>query len=328
MKNRIILAMIAGSLTTMGCKQTENTRHSGRSKGQDATAETPTSWTPPSSTAPSTPPAEEPTETGKDSFGVLQIYKTRTDGTPTWEIGVGNWQDRLDDRADTVDTPDGVGIKIGGKARINVKAHPDSDGEKGKDHMKVIEQGYMDRPEDWRNFEVTAKTSDANFDGDDFTIYGRGGRHTNPQPYCPGFAYKGSIGNEGKSRFAKEQAHVDYDHTDYESTGVKVAGNEIYHKFVVYNLGENNTPPVVVEWWVSEDDGKSFKKINEAVDNDDWGEGNGEVCNRPRKKAMTGGGPVVTFRTDEGGAILTHASVRDIVPPKEKYEVGDVVKAP
>lgn len=270
-------------------------------------------------------PEDQNPTAGVDSFGITQLYPTDTKATPTWEIGIGDWEDRLDDRANIKTTKDGPGIEMSGKERINVKAHESSgDGSKGKDHGDAIERGYMDRPDDWKNFEATVKLTDADFADDDFTMYGRGGRHTSSND-CRGFAYKGSVDNDGKVRFAKEQLHVDYDYYDRKSSGFKIKGQTTYHKFVVYNQGEGNKAPVVVEWWISAD-GKTFKKVQEAVDNNDWDGGeSGSVCGRPRKAAMTGGGPLFTFRTDKGEGLLTKASVRSIVPPKTRYKIGDTV---
>lgn len=261
---------------------------------------------------------------GKDSFGIVHLYPTDVRATTTWELGVGNYQDRLDDRADVINTDDGPGIKMSGKERINVKADKDSgDGSKGTNHGDVIKRGYMDKPEDWKNFEATVKLTDADFDDDDFTMYGRGGRHTGSND-CRGFAYKGSVDNKGEVRFAKEQMHVDYDYKSRRSSGIKIEGETTLHKFCCFNMGPNNTAPIVLEWWISDDDGKTFKKVQEAIDDNDWGD-SGKVCNRDRKAAMTGGGPLFTFRTDKGKGLLTKCSVRSIVAPVAKYSIGDVI---
>jgi hypothetical protein len=316
----LVLSLFVGVILSCKHQVTDNRKNFKGRTTQDAGGGDANGSHIPGSTEPGT---TQSGSSGQDSFGITHIYATDSAATPTWEIGVGSWEERLDDRADIEETGDGPGIKMSGKARINVKAHKDSnDGSDGKDHGKVIERGYMDRPDDWKNFEATVKLTDADFDDDDFTMYGRGGRHTGDDD-CRGFAYKGSVGNDGDSRFAKEQMHVDYDHTDYKKTDFEIKGQTTYHKFVVYNEGPNNTAPVVVEWWISKD-GKSFTKVNEAIDSNDWG-GDGEVCNRERSAAMTGGGPLFTFRTDKGEGLLSQASVRSILPPASRHKVGDVV---
>ena len=185
----------------------------------------------------------------------------------------------------------------------------------------------MQSPNDWKNIEMTGyvKLND-NFDSNEkFQWFNRGGIHytsiePNSQP-CEGVGYKGNLLYSGDVRFAKEQWHVSYEFTEKEAAATadsSIEGKWIGYKYVVYNIEQNNTnngmkTVVKMENWLDKDnDGKDWVKVDEYLDDGEWGH-KGEECGGEPDQIITWGGPVATFRWDDARDVdFKNLSVREI----------------
>lgn len=84
------------------------------------------------------------------------------------------------------------------------------------DHSKLAEKGYMQSQRDQKNIEMTGYIKLNKFDIDkdkgEFQWYNRGRLYDNIE--SEGVGYKGNLFFDGKTRFAKEQWHINYDFVD------------------------------------------------------------------------------------------------------------------
>lgn len=252
-----------------------------------------------------------------DSFGISQIYPSKTNGQQ-WELG---------DDAENDDRFDTKGDNIGGNAEdgfyttesdfrysvLTTKGYKSPD---TTDHAEWIERGYISYPEDWRNIEFTGEFK---YDGDDdFSLYCRSGRHTG-DGNCEGTKYSVALNPDGDARFSKETWHNNgYDFTDWESTGLGNIDNEwVRIKFCVYDLGTYSGSPatdhVALELWTDPDLNNSWKKAVSFIDTgENWGEG-GEKCGTTERATFLFGGPFATLRGDSVNRLsFRKMSVREI----------------
>jgi hypothetical protein len=201
------------------------------------------------------------------------------------------------------------------------------------DHTELEDKGYMQSPNDWKNIEMTGyvKLNDDFDSNEKFQWFNRGGIHytstePNSQP-CEGVGYKGNLFYSGHVRFAKEQWHVSYEFTEKKEndeeeavTDSSIEGKWIGYKYVVYNIEQNNNngkTVVKMENWLDMDnDGKDWIKVDEYLDDGEWGD-NGEECGGAPDQIITWGGPVATFRWDNArDGDFKNLSVREIEVPK------------
>ena len=93
----------------------------------------------------------------------------------------------------------------------------------------------MQLPSDWNNFEMTGYVKLNQGTNDDFTWYGRGGKHNNSNIGCEGSSYKGVLEFDGGNRLAKERYHVQYAFTSLIFNTPPLLDNWIGFKYVVYD---------------------------------------------------------------------------------------------
>jgi len=187
------------------------------------------------------------------------------------------------------------------------------------DHSEIASNGYMLRPNDWRNFEMTqyVKVNTSPSD-DNFSPNGRGGRHTGdgPPEGCEGSSMKGDVFFSGKVRFAKEQWHVSYVFTSLKTPTTSIEDKWIGIKFIVYNFVQNNKVVVKTELWLDTHNSGNFVKVDESVDSGGWGT-EGTECGGAPDQIITWGGPITTFRWDTATDVdFKNLSVREIVSPQ------------
>ncbi|MCC2648433.1 MAG: type domain protein [Nitrososphaeraceae archaeon] len=196
------------------------------------------------------------------------------------------------------------------------------------DHTELEDKGYMQSPNDWKNIEMTGyvKLNDDFDSNEKFQWFNRGGIHytstePNSQP-CEGVGYKGNLFYSGHVRFAKEQWHVSYEFTEKKEndeeavTDSSIEGKWIGYKYVVYNIEQNkNNGKTVVKmenWLDMDNDGKDWIKVDEHLDDGEWGD-KGEECGGAPDQIITWGGPVATFRWDNARDVdFKNLSVREI----------------
>lgn len=269
--------------------------------------------------APASP--DQASEQRVDGFGVRMIYPTRAGGE-TWAIGDDpNDDDRFLPQGTLARNTDGSwrfeDDDENDKVRMSVTTsagyHQD---QVVTDHTALAARGYMQSPRDWKNVEITGyvRVIDVSNNGDEITWYARGGKHSNPQPFCEGVAYKGDLKFSGRVRFAKEPWHVEYYFRPGDGVPAtrSIVGRWVGFKTILFNTDADRH--VHLELWV---DAEGDNQWTQALATDDvggWGSGR-VVCNAPEDTPITWGGPLATFRWDNVRRIsFKHLSVREIDP--------------
>ncbi len=143
------------------------------------------------------------------------LYPPDPNGAKVWELRIGDWSKRVGRSGHVRGSGKDTRMRFSGQARFGIKVL-ESSGDGIRDQGKALEQGQMESPKDWKNFEEVgyvkvAKAASSSSDTD-ITWYGRGGRHTGDMDNkrsdtrgCMGSAYKGSIYYRGgRVRFGKK----------------------------------------------------------------------------------------------------------------------------
>jgi hypothetical protein len=260
---------------------------------------------------------------GIDKFGIKKIYPLKSGGEEWYmDMNNPNGDNRFNPQNSISKNSDGSWKMKSSKVRMGVYTSSGYSSSKipTLDHSKIASKGYMLAPNDWKNFEMTmyTKVNKAGSD-DNFAPYGRGGRHTgggSPEG-CEGSAYKGDLFFSGKVRFAKEQWHVSYVFTNYETGTSSIKGKWVGFKFVLYNFQDSNGKTAVkTEFWLDKSNDGTFVKVDENVDRGGWGNA-GKECNGAPDQIITWGGPIATFRWDTATDVdFKNLSVREIQPPQ------------
>jgi hypothetical protein len=206
-----------------------------------------------------------------------------------------------------------------GTASISkISASGNQPGNVVKDHSVIANRGYMQSPNDWKNVEMTGQVKYNSGGDDEWTWYARGGRHTgsgSPEG-CEGVAYKGSLSYTGGDvRWAKEQWHVSYVFQPWRSSPADSDGKFVGFKVAIYNMQLNGETVVKMESWVDPNNNNQWQKVYDFIDQGGWGSEGGE-CNGEPDQIVTWGGPIASFRWDNGTSIdIKNLSVREITPP-------------
>jgi hypothetical protein len=262
-------------------------------------------------------------DSGTDIFGIKQLYPTKSNGEE-WYINMNNpsSDSRFNPQNTITKNPDGSWKMKATKVRMAVYTSTGYDGDDipTLDHSEIASKGYMLRPNDWRNFEMTqyVKVNTSPSD-DNFSPNGRGGRHTGdgtPPVGCEGSSMKGDVFFSGKVRFAKEQWHVSYVFTNLKTATGSIEDKWIGIKFIVYNFVENNQVVVKTELWLDTNNSGNFVKVDERIDRGGWGT-EGTECGGAPDQIISWGGPITTFRWDTATDVdFKNLSVREILPPQ------------
>ena len=263
------------------------------------------------------------TSGGTDKFGIKKLYPLKSGGEE-WYMDMKNptGDSRFNPQNSISKNSDGSWKMKSSKVRMGVYTSSGYSSSKipTLDHSKIASKGYMLAPNDWKNIEMTmyTKVNKAGSD-DNFAPYGRGGRHTGggaPEG-CEGSAYKGDLFFSGKVRFAKEQWHVSYVFTNYETGTSSIKGKWVGFKFVVYNFQDSSGKTAVkTEFWLDKSNDGNFVKVDENVDKGGWGN-EGKECNGAPDQVITWGGPIATFRWDTATDVdFKNLIVREIQPPQ------------
>lgn len=260
---------------------------------------------------------------GTDIFGIKKLYQTKNNGEE-WYLNMNNptSDSRFNPQNTITRNPDGSWKMKATQVRMAVYTSTGYDGDDipTLDHSNIATKGYMLRPNDWRNFEMTqyVKVNTSPSD-DNFSPNGRGGRHTGdgtPPVGCEGSSMKGDVFFSGKVRFAKEQWHVSYVFTSLKTPTTSIEDKWIGIKFVVYNFLQNNNVVVKTELWLDTNNSGNFVKVDERVDSGGWGT-EGTECGGAPDQIITWGGPITTFRWDTATDVdFKNLSVREIIPPQ------------
>jgi hypothetical protein len=258
-----------------------------------------------------------------DIFGIKKLYETKNNGEE-WYLNMNNptSDSRFNPQNTITRNPDGSWKMKATQVRMAVYTSTGYDGDDipTLDHSEIAANGYMLRPNDWRNFEMTqyVKVNTSPSD-DNFSPNGRGGRHTGdgtPPVGCEGSSMKGDVFFSGKVRFAKEQWHVSYVFTSLKTPTTSIEDKWVGIKFIVYNFVQNNKVVVKTELWLDTNNSGNFVKVDERVDNGGWGT-EGVECGGAPDQIISWGGPITTFRWDTATDVdFKNLSVREIIPPQ------------
>jgi hypothetical protein len=254
-----------------------------------------------------------------DKFGLRKIYPTKPGGEE-WYM---NMQDPTNDPRSKPPSmsknSDGSWRVTDGQVRYGVYTssgyHPE---DVEIDHSVLASRGYMQSPNDWKNVEMTGQVKYNSGGDDEWTWYARGGRHTgNGYPEgCEGSSLKGSLAyTNGQVRWAKEQWHVSYVFQPWKNSPASADGKFVGFKTVLYNMELNGKTVVKFETYVDPNNSNQWQKVYDFIDQGGWGDEGGE-CNGAPDQIITWGGPIATFRWDDGDSIdIKNLSVREIIPP-------------
>jgi hypothetical protein len=270
----------------------------------------------------STPPPDDGGDAGtNDKFGIKKIYSSKPNGEQ-WFM---NMQDPSNDPRTSEPSmsrnSDGSWRVTSGQVRYGVFTSsgylPD---QVEKDHSVVASRGYMQSPNDWKNVEMTGQVKYNSGGDDEWTWYARGGRHTGSgwEDGCEGVALKGSLAYTGGDvRWAKEQWHVSYVFQPWRNSPADGDGKFVGFKVAIYNMQLNGKTVVKMESWVDPNNNNQWQKVYDFIDQGGWGSEGGE-CRGASDQIVTWGGPIASFRWDDGNSIdIKNLSVREIVPPSQ-----------
>ena len=190
-----------------------------------------------------------------------------------------------------------------------------NDGSCTQNQQTMVDRGYMQAANDWKNIEFTAELKVFSGANDHMTFGSRGARHTGsggPRG-CTGSNYKVSIDMNGSGvQLNKESWHVSYhDMGNWNVSGLNV-DNPHRLKFLTYNT--NNNTHVTVEVHIATGANNSFQHVFTVTDsgnvNNDAGECN---CNNDGQP-LVWGTPTFLIRGDAGSYGFKNMSVREIDP--------------
>ncbi|MGC2574008.1 MAG: Ig-like domain-containing protein, partial [Candidatus Nitrosopolaris sp.] len=210
------------------------------------------------------------------------------------------------------------------------------------DQQQMAYQGYMLRPNDWKNVELTAylrvnhATSSSNNGQAHIEFGAHGARNTNGgtvggfDSSCEATAYHSNTYLTGRVKFEKDLKHTagysvessDPQELDAVNTSEFNGQNWIGIKAVIYNIGNGS---VKVEQWVDDSSnnfqpGNHWRKVLETIDDGQWGPTRGRIgnaCGGGEYQVASWGGPIALFRWDNIDDMdIKDASVREITPPQ------------
>jgi len=204
----------------------------------------------------------------------------------------------------------------------------------------MIQQGYMQSPDDWKNVEMTGYfkinsfTSSTNNGAAHIELLARGGVHTSSKS-CEGTAYHSNLYETGRSKFEKELEHTaGYTTNDPEKSGVtkKLDGQWIGLKAIFFTRTDGT---VKLEQWIDYDinntsiPSNNWRKSIEFVDTgNSWGGGHPN-CGGTDKTMISWGGPLTHFRWDNiDNMDVKLFSVREIQPPAAAPATTQAITSP
>ena len=190
-----------------------------------------------------------------------------------------------------------------------------NDGSCTQNQQTMVDRGYMQAANDWKNTEFTAELQVFSSSSDHMTFGSRGARHTGsggPRG-CTGSNYKVSIDMNGNGvQLNKESWHVSYhDMGNWSVSGLDVDSPHRL-KFLTYNT--NNNTNVTIEVHIATGANNTFQHVFTVTDsgnvNNDAGECN---CNNDGQP-LVWGTPTFLIRGDAGSYGFRNVSVREIDP--------------
>ncbi len=290
------------------------------------------------------------TSPGFDKFGVKELYPSKPGGEQ-WFFDANN--PNGDPRTGTPNegphttftqkNPDGSWRVQSSEVRYGILTSTlfQENQIKTLNQKQMAAQGYMLRPNDWKNVELTAylrvvhATSSSSNGASHIEFGAHGARNTSGgsvggfDSSCEATAYHSNTYLTGRVKFEKDLKHTpgysvesaDPQKLNQVNTTEFKNGNWIGIKAVVYDFPNGS---VKVEQWVDDHSsnavpGNHWRKVLETVDHGQWGPTRGSIdgaCGGGEFQIASWGGPIALFRWDNIDSMdIKDASVREITPP-------------
>ena len=290
------------------------------------------------------------TSPGFDKFGVKELYPSKPGGEQ-WFFDANN--PNGDPRTGTPNegphttftqkNPDGSWRVQSSEVRYGILTSTlfQENQIKTLNQKQMAAQGYMLRPNDWKNVELTAylrvvhATSSSSNGASHIEFGAHGARNTSGgsvggfDSSCEATAYHSNTYLTGRVKFEKDLKHTpgysvesaDPQKLNQVNTTEFKNGNWIGIKAVIYDFPNGS---VKVEQWVDDHSsnvvpGNHWRKVLETVDHGQWGPTRGSIdgaCGGGEFQIASWGGPIALFRWDNIDSMdIKDASVREITPP-------------
>ena len=286
-----------------------------------------------------------------DQFGVKEIYPSKPGGE-RWFFNGASGDPNNDPRTGTPNegphstftqkNPDGSWKVRSSEVRYGVLTSTffQENQIKTLNQDQMAAQGYMLRPNDWKNVELTAylrvvHATSSTSNGEAHIEFGaHGARNTHGgtvggyDSSCEATAYHSNTYLTGRVKFEKDLKHTpgySVENADVQKLNAvnttEFNGNWIGIKAVIYDIGNDS---VKVEQWVDDHSnniqpGNHWRKVLETIDNGQWGPTRGSIgsaCGGGEFQVASWGGPIALFRWDNiDNMDIKDASVREIAHP-------------
>jgi hypothetical protein len=273
------------------------------------------------------PPPDTDPASAFDSFGVRKVYPTKTGGNEWYAASTITSDSRFSGRPALTITKnsDNISYNVTIPSPYTLTYYvaqqngydPARTEAGAANHAQCANNGYMQDSADWRNFEmqvyVKVDLTAPNVNGE-IILFGRGGDHKSPEPYCAGSSMKGYLMTNGETRFAKEQYHVFYNYTNTQNqVNQSIVGKWIGLKYVCYNRSVGGSGAVKQELYIDSNNNNTWAKIDENSDIDGWGSGGLQCKGNTADFRISWGGPLAGFRFDNIAELnFKWMSVREI----------------
>lgn len=250
-----------------------------------------------------------------DVFGIPQFKPTKSGGE-TFTMDNSNFGNQSRVIGDEFDEQDGYWT-ASGSFRANIEISTGfSDDDCTQNQQTMVDRGYMQDPNDWKNVEFTVEVKVFDSASDHATFGFRGGRHTGsggPRG-CTGSNYKVSVDLDGSGiKLEKESWHVSYhDCADTTISGWESTDGAFRLKILVYNSSDNKN--VTVEVYLDKNATNDFQRIINFTDSGQVNSDAGECECNDDGQPLVWGSPTILIRADEGSYGIKNLTIREIDP--------------
>jgi hypothetical protein len=275
-----------------------------------------------------------------DQFGITELYPSKSGGEHyTMNMQSESGDPQFDPNGSTLTkNADGTYKVQSSSVRLQIFTSTGFQENQIKtlNQVQLAAQGYMLRPNDWKNVEITGYLKPNHFststtNGAAHIEYvARGARNTNDQylvggypAMCEATTYHSNTYMTGRVKFEKDLMHTAGYTANSQDPQISNAVNMAIGKWVgikaVYYNFPNGT--VKLEQWVDDSTdnintpGNKWHKVLDFTDHGQWGGGQPN-CGGTPSTIITWGGPIALFRWDNiDNMDFKDFSIRELQPP-------------
>jgi hypothetical protein len=279
-----------------------------------------------------------------DKFGIKELYPSKTGGGEQYIMNMQSESNdpQFDPNGNTLTkNADGSYKVTSSSVRLQIFTSTGFQENQIKtlNQVKLASQGYMLRPNDWKNVEITGYlkpnhfTSSTSNGAAHIEYVARGARNTNDNylvgtpplsAQCEATTYHSNTYMTGRVKFEKDLMHTAGYTANSQDPQILNAVNMALGKWVgikavYYNLPNGN---VKLEQWVDDSTdninapGNKWHKVLDFTDQGQWGGGHPN-CGGTPSTIITWGGPIALFRWDNiDNMDFKNFSIREIQPPQ------------